>query len=294
VRVTVEDDEGAESDSDITIDVQPEDALVRFHGGNPVGVPVETKDGSGPFELQATIREALLPDTGLEPNGEPGAYAGNIGRAQAMMTLEPVGPGGPVSPESCSSEVQGSGYDARLIVTCSFDEVPVNTYSAAVSVGGDYDAEAEDVLVVYDPNSKYKEGYGWFRWPGTNERTTFGFTMETNKKGSNVKGSLFLVRHVADGGTYRVKSNALYGLAVVDKTASFSGKSTYQEPSWSEPVGNYEFVVYVEDNGEPGTGRDRFWIDVSDDSDHLSLGPDAQDSWVLLDGGNIVVPHTPN
>ena len=41
-----------------------------------------------------------------------------------------------------------------------------------------------------------------------------------------------------------------------------SGKCTYQEPDWPEPIGNYEFGVYVEDRDEPGDGTDRFWIEV--------------------------------
>ena len=61
-----------------------------------------------------------------------------------------------------------------------------------------------------------------------------------------------------------------------------------------QPEGNHDFLVYVEDWGDPGAALDMFWIDVSDDNDNLSLGPDTPNDWVLLDGGNIMVPHTPN
>lgn len=94
--------------------------------------------------------------------------------------------------------------------------------------------------------------------------------MKYNKKTTNVQGSLLIIRHLADGTTYRMKSNALYGLALgQDPTipmgwASFSGKGTYLEPGWLEPEGNYEFTSYVEDRNEPGTGIDRFWIEVLD------------------------------
>lgn len=60
-----------------------------------------------------------------------------------------------------------------------------------------------------------------------------------------------------------------------------------------EPEGNHEFLIYVEDWGDPGVGIDRFWIDVSDDGGNLSLGSDTEDDWVLLDGRNIVVPQKP-
>ena len=125
--------------------------------------------------------------------------------------------------------------------------------------------------------------------------------MKYNKKGNKVQGSLLLIRHT-DEGNYRIKSNALYGLALGEFEgegqnigwASFSGKCTYQEPDWLEPEGNHEFLVYVEDWGDPGIGLDKIWIDVDGDDGKLSLGPQAEDDWVFLDGGNIVVPHTPN
>ena len=82
---------------------------------------------------------------------------------------------------------------------------------------------------------------------------------------TNVQGSFVLIRHLADGTIYRVKSNSIYGLSLGTRVsngepygwASFSGKGTYQEPTWMEPVGNYEFAVYVEDRNEPGSGVDR-------------------------------------
>ena len=65
-----------------------------------------------------------------------------------------------------------------------------------------------------------------------------------------------LIRHLPDGTIYRLKSNALGGLAVGDGggfgRATITGKATYQEPTWPEALGNYRFVVYIEDRNEPG------------------------------------------
>jgi hypothetical protein len=178
----------------------------------------------------------------------------------------------------------------------------VNTYSAEATVGGGYySGYAEDVLVVYDPSLGFATGGGWFYWPDTNEKTNFGFTMKYNKKGTKVQGSLLLIRHLADGTIYRVKSNALFGLALGEDPsipkgwATFAGKSTYLEPGWPEPVGNHTFIVYVEDGNEPGTAVDRFWIEVLD-KDNLvipvmSMDPPAKDEATDILGGNIVVPH---
>jgi len=116
----------------------------------------------------------------------------------------------------------------------------------------------------FDP---FATGGGWFYWPGTDDpltgypgdRTNFGYSMNYNQKNlRNVKGSLLLIRHLADGSKYRVKSNALEGLSLGDAGlfgwASFSGKATYLEPGMLEPIGNHTFLAYVEDHDEPGNG----------------------------------------
>jgi len=270
-----------------TLTVMAEDATVSFDDDNAVAVKVDTPGGDSPvFSLTVYVKETS-PDAGADP------HPGDISLAEVAMTLVPVGPGGAAGGTCTAGTVTGSGYDAVLPVTCSFDNVPVNTYTAEVTVGGGYYAgTAEDVLVVYDPSLGFTTGGGWFYWPNTGERTTFGFTMKYNKKGTNVKGNLLLIRHLPDGSIYRVKSNALYGLALGDESdfgwASFSGKSTYKEPDWDEPKGNYEFVVYVEDWDEPGTGTDRFWIEVIEG---MPMSSPANEKAVAIQGGNIVVPH---
>lgn len=297
VRVTVTDDDGGQADADIVIIVEPEDAAVTFDDGNPVAVRVAEPSGnSGPFCLTVYVSETQ-PDQPFDSSAP-----GNIGLAVVSMSLVPVGPGGSVAGTCVPGTVDGSGYDARLPVTCSFDNVEVNAYTAQVTVsGGYYTGAAEDVLTVYDPSLGFATGGGWFYWPRTGERTNFGFTMKYNKKGEKVKGNLLLIRHLPDGSIYRVKSNALYGLALGESLdpafgwASFSGKATYLEPGWPEPEGNYEFLVYVEDHNEPGTGVDQFWIEVKDKDRAvvlvMSMDREATENTVALQGGNIAVPH---
>jgi hypothetical protein len=158
----------------------------------------------------------------------------------------------------------------------------VNTYSLQVNVNekGYYIGSGEDVLVIYDPSLGFTTGGGRFLWPGTDEKTNFGYTMKYNKKATNIQGKLLLVRHLQDGTIYRVKSNALYGLALGESEdggetfgwASLSGKSTYLEPGWDEPLGNYEFITYVEDHGEPGKNVDRIWIKVMNQGNTIDVG----------------------
>jgi hypothetical protein len=297
VRLTIEDDLGEAHRvfADAIIEVGPEDASVRFDEDNPVAVPVAEAGGeSGAFDVTVRVEET-------EPDEPAGSSApGDIGEAEVSVRLVPVGPGGSVEPEGCTITEHETGYNGFVEVTCTFDGVEVNTYTVEVTVdGGYYEGYGEDVLTVYDPSLGFTTGGGWFPWPGTDERTNFGYTMKYNKKGQKVQGSLLLIRHTSGDKKYRVKSNALEGLALGDEEvfgwASFSGKSTYLEPDWPEPEGNHSFTAYVEDHGEPGAGADRFWIEIRDKSGAviaaMSMPRDASANAQLLAGGNVVVPH---
>jgi hypothetical protein len=285
--------------------VAAEDAAILVD--NPVAFQVDSPGGTADLDLVAVASEAL--GQAGEPSGEPLTNPGDIALADLTIRLAPVGPGTSYIQACATHSVTGSGYDGRKTVVCQFDDVTVNTYLVEISVtGGAYRGLAEDVLVVYDPSLGFTTGGGWFYWPETadtdsgypGDRTNFGYTMKYNKKGANLKGSLLLIRHTPDG-IYRVKSNALYGLALGQPAdgsfgwAVFSGKATYIEPGWEEAVGNHQFTVYVEDHGESGQDADLFWIEVTRDGQpqELSLQREATDPdhSVHLTGGNIVVPH---
>jgi hypothetical protein len=287
--------------ADTTITVLYEDADLWLEPGNPVAVEVDSPGGdSGVFTLATYVQESL-PD-----NAVCGADPGGINDAQVSVSLVPVGPGSTQTVLCTNAGVSGSGYDAVLTVECDFDSVPVNTYHVQATVIGGYYVSgfAEEVLVVYDPSLGFTTGGGWFYWPDTDERTSFGYVMKYNKKMRNVKGSLLIIRHKEDGSIYRVKSNALDGLAIGDLDsggdgwASFAGKSTYIEPGWPKPLGNYRFIVYTEDWNEPGAGHDNFWLEITDRAlvpdEDMSMDRPGHENTVTIVGGNIVVPQYPD
>jgi hypothetical protein len=299
VDFSVSDGEFSPSKS-TTIVVLREDATLTLDDNNTVAVGVDApgSDSSVEFSLTVTIEETE-PDT---PIGS--VYAGDINLANVTMTLQPVGPGGSVTSQ-CAEVTEDSGYDAVTTVTCTFDDAPVNTYTVVIATDDAYyDASTEDVLTVFDPSLGFTSGGGWFAWPGTEEKTNFGYTMKYNKKGSKVQGSLLMIRHLPDGTKYRIKSNALEGLALGEDSsvplgwASFSGKSTYLEPDWEDAQGNYSFTVYVEDHDEPGTGTDVIWIETRDKDGlvipAMSRPEPAAANAIPINGGNIVVPHSNN
>jgi len=125
---------------------------------------------------------------------------------------------------------------------------------------GYYEGYGKDVLFVYDARVGFATRSGWLYLPGTKkdetnylaDPTNFSFTMKYTKKGTNVKGSLLLIRHPGDGLIYRIRSNALNSLAFgesIDTSGwygwtSFSGKATYLEPDLIDRIGNHEVIVY--------------------------------------------------
>jgi len=276
--------------------VTPEDATVIFDQDNLVAVPVSEAGGvSSPFKLTIYVNETI-PD-----QAKSDALSGDIQLANASVSLVPVTSGSNVVPLACSTTSEGIDYNATKTLNCDFSEVPVNVYTVNVTITGNYYLNGgEDLLTVYDPSLGLATGGGWFYWPGTEDKTNFGFTMKYDKKGTNPKGGFLLIRHLDDGTIYRVKSNALEGLAIgKNKTvpfgwASFTGKSTYLESEWEEPIGNCLFTVYTEDRNEPGTGIDRIWLSIDDGDGYpetLSLGKPSELHAQPLGGGNIVVPH---
>ena len=286
--------------------VEPEDASVAFDSVNAVAVaPVSGSGSSGEFSLTVLVKENL-PDLATDT-----ARPGDIGKAVVTMTLQPVGPVGSVSGVCTPADVTGAGYRAELSVTCTFDDVPVNTYRAEAVVDGAaattrfYSGFGEEMLVVYYNSSGFTTGGGWFYWPETADKTNFSYTMEYDKKGNKVKGSLLLIRHSTPGtygNNYRIKSNALFGLSLRTGEnlgefgwASFSGKCTYREPDVQGTAADYQFVVYVEDHGVPGAGTDRFWLEVRDAHGDLvmdlRISSPTVDSAEVLEQGNIVVSH---
>jgi hypothetical protein len=303
----------------LTIVVEPEVATVALDDANPIEVQVAAPGGdSQPFSLRIHVAEFD------DPNDSQGDsnLAGDISLAGMTVLLVPVGPGQPMSPVGCARTIDpgtpdpDSPYDYDLATfECAFDHVPVNAYTVAVEVNasGFYLGDEEGVLVVSDPSLGFVTGGGHFCWPGTEnldlsypgDRTNCGFQVKHTGRGDKAKGSLLIIRHMADGTLFRVKSNAMLGLAVGSSKdaggdfgwASFVGKATCQPPWWPEPVGSYEFTAYVEDRGEPGSKEDRFWVEVRDrdkivDSD-FSFAKPALVNAVTIAGGNIAVPHSP-
>ena len=278
-----------------------EDAAMTFESAdsnhNPVAVQVSTPGGnSGTFTFEVHIAQ----DDGWEGN------IGLINASDVTMSLFPVGSGSPIT-KTATSIATISGV---RIVNFTFDNVPVNTYDATVTLNNNYftATQIETVLTVYDPSLGFTTGGGWFYWPDTadpstnypGDKTNFGYTIKYGKNGSNLKGNLLLIRHLPNGDIFRIKSNALdAGSLTLGTTnlpmgwATFSGKCNYTSilSEVNTTVGNTLFKVYVEDRNEPGTLADLFWIQVTN-CPMLWMAESTANNAIAIDSGSIFAPHS--
>jgi hypothetical protein len=269
-----------------------EDAHVSFDPTNPVALQVSAPGGSlkaGALTFRVNVQE--LPDVPATT-----AAAGDINLAGLAVTMAPLADGATIT-LNCSAPSAGSGYVIKTF-TCTNDvAIPVDTYEVTASVTGNtYVGVGYDDFTVYDPSLGFATSAGWFYWPGTGDKTNFGFTMKYNKSGANLKGNLLVIRHHQDGTISRIKSNALEGLALQNiggcSVATFIGKATVK--TWDPGLGAYvnsggnAFAVYAEDCNNPGSGVDSFWIRSVGD---LALPTPAPSNKVQIGGGNIAVAH---
>jgi len=191
--------------------------------------------------------------------------------------------------------------------SCSIGNVPMDTYEIDATINGDYfTGSGVGSIVVFDPALGFITGGGWY---STDQgRLNFGFNAKYLKSGQ-IQGSLLTILHGIDG-NYMLKSNAM-GTLTVTKDASgtfwsavLKGKATYQVPV-SQPLlwcgdrkcGGYTWTMYVEDQKEPGSGFDKFWLEVKDPNNavvqklSLSGTPSPAANAKVIDHGNIQVPQ---
>ncbi len=188
---------------------------------------------------------------------------------------------------------------------CSIANVPSDTYQVDADIQGDYfDGSGVGALVVYNPALGFITGGGRYT---TNEGVlNFGFNAKL-KSGTSAQGSLLVILHRPEG-NYILKSNAMGTLTTTKDvagnfwTALLKGKATFQVPN-SQPAlecgerkcGNYSWTMYVEDRKEPGSGYDKFWLEVKDSNGvvvaKMSLPNPPAANAKIIDQGNIQVPQ---
>ena len=283
-----------------TLTVTAEDALIGFGRDNPAAVKV-TSHGRYTKKLSLTVLvKEKQPDTATKE-----AAAGDINSAALTVTLSPLLAGGIIRLTCTAAPVSVIGYDAVKTFTCTTDrDLGIDVYDLTAQVSGNYSGVAYDSISVYGRDMGFANGGGWFYWPGTADKTNFGFVMKSGKSDTDLRGTLLVVRHHADGTISRIKSHSLTGLVLQnDATAGcgnaiFSGNATHTvwNPSANTGRGGYmstddnQFMAYAEDCNNPGTGLDYFLVRSVGEFQMLT---DVSVNKVPLaaERGDIVVPH---
>jgi hypothetical protein len=292
-----------------TITSLEECVVVRFDNHNPMSVEIgdiDTLDSEAEFTVH--IKQ------------DPDGYLGwaDLAWDDVAMDIIPVSGGGAIHMAyNSSSDLDKFSDGAPVSFTFNppgDDEFAIGTYIIEVTVDNDYYkvcGGAESLLMVYDPDVG-ASGAGTFEDCGDTYR--FAFLVNYNKKGKNLRGSLVVIRELSGGGIYRIKSNALYDLAVDSDSdakggfdrATFSGRCTYIGPdvldTYGDPqnVGGQEFIVYLEDydfNGGASSEADEFWFTVLGREFTLDFNSDNRaGSGEIMEidpGGDIIIPDRP-
>ncbi|MFM9008589.1 MAG: T9SS type A sorting domain-containing protein, partial [Bacteroidota bacterium] len=162
------------------------------------------------------------------------------------------------------------------------------------------------LITVAKPASNFISGGGFIYLtnPGGSQsadigtKNNFAFSVKFNKRLTNLIGNVnFIIRKVESDGiehTYQIKGNNLQSLAInpADSSAQLTGKANVQDITDPNNVigllGNANFSLKVDDNGNPGVNNDRFWVNLIHQG-NLWYVSNAFGTLQTLDGGNIKV-----
>jgi len=159
----------------------------------------------------------------------------------------------------------GTITNTASVTSATFDPVPGNN------------SDSETTTVIQQVTPAKWTGSGKIRVNGG--YASFGFTVKKKKNGV-VQGQLDFDNLVTK---LDVDSISITSLVVSGNTATFSG--TVRERRANGPsMGPYNFTVTVQDNGDPGKGRDTFRIQISDpygtnEGGTLTQGNIEQNTW---------------
>jgi len=172
------------------------------------------------------------------------------------------------------SEAYTADVDTDGMATVDI-ELPVGLYSVVATIDSDYyilDASKKELLAVYDPQGPHITGGGWFIPEGKEEKVNFSFEVKY-KKDEDLKGNL----KVTDDNTGKDYNAVDFNyMVVVGSKAYLSGNIAIDNE------GSYPFTAVIEDSGSPGSGSDRFSIDILDGGEHIVFDE-------IIDSGSIVV-----
>ena len=208
------------------------------------------------------------------------------------------------SAKGCAKRLDGSGIDASLRVTCSFEALEPDTYWLKTDVSGTLTGLHYESFVVAHPDLRLNTGGGSFIWPDSDDpttgypgdRATYAFTSDPSASGGGPSPSLVVVRTYADGSMARFRSTAFD----IDRSFRSGGARTLQlrgdGEHWdrgapSSKSGRFDLVA--KDYSGNGS-RDAVWVQVRDTKNdpHRDLGFESpvSENFEVIKTGNNVLP----
>ncbi len=252
------------SNGSSTLTVTREDAVVKPDASNPLTVTVSASGGTtGPFTLKAAITEANDDTTD-----------GDTSKATPVtFVMTPLAGGAPIS---CAATTSGGGVGRALTATCAFNQVPVNVYQIAITVGGNfYTGSAQTTLAVVDPSLGFATGGGTLSHNSVSAQFQFDFKYQ---KDGSLQGS-FAYSEPRPSGTVTLTGTAVASMSIVGNEAIIFGTATLNNTP------GYAFRLTVLDNGQPAKDQVGLQVVAPDGS----VRADLMFAPIALSGGNLQV-----
>ena len=299
-----------------TITVSQENADITYTGQTFVNTATATAT-TVVVPLEAVIRDVTAVNAASDPN------AGDIRKATVTFNVFDAFSGALLTPTAINATLGLISGDTKVALaqasfTANLGSANATTYKVQTLVNGYYTGVSNDTLITVAKPADYTITGGGYVVAGTVAGTTsegtykadagskenFGINIGYNKGMTNVQGKINMIFRRTEGGvlhTYQIKSNASGALSVDAATgvATFTAKANLTDVTNDAApisIGNYDLLLQVDDNGEPGTGsnnkgNDQFALRLMNGTTLLfaSSWSGTQLLNKTLDGGNIQV-----
>lgn len=264
--------------------------------------PVSSPVGSS---LSVTVSVSELLVNGAEQTPNDGALAGDISKVAAVAATLSATNSSVQLQGVCGAGSGGSGsYGASRTFTCTFAGASLTTadvYTLHVTLPTAdpfYRAASFDAnLSIVEPSGGGTAfGAGLFTFGG--DRVTFAFYTRSDGP-HGPRSQLIVVRHLAGGGTCRLKSSDQMNPGnVAGNTVTVSGKGEYRcsgkSGNTTAVFNDIDIVLIAEDNGTRWGGQDRIWISNSAlvANNMLDMPDPASSNSALITIGSVTVRPT--
>jgi PKD repeat protein len=300
VNASVNDNAGASSCIDITVNVTPEDARATYTGSLFTSTS-SVNSGIATVTLSATIQDitAVTRDIAHDP------YTGDIRNAEVKFIDRETNSVLCIAPVGLVTLSDNKTGTATCDWVVDIGQADSQDFTIGIVVNDYYirDASADNSIVtISKPLDDFITGGGYLIMTNSTglypsdagTKANFGFNVKYNKKGTNLKGRVNIIIRNGDR-VYQIKSNAINQLSVDSPNATFDSKANIQDIT--DPLnpisidGNAALQMTLTDNGEPGSS-DSIAITVWNKNGGLWYSSNWDGTKTIeqsLDGGNLVV-----